>query len=194
MRGTLLALVIEVARLGVGAQEVCPRTESQGVQGVVMLQVSTEATAAMKVTDTDAEGADVKTMAAVGSRHDGNHHSHVHLDHKLHAKHKAQHSGKHNDSQNSQLQKTFQPMEPDSGSSPTVGSCFASEYAYLLLFFIILCIGFLVGLYYAYKTIAKLKAKVRGQRARGELISIFLRQINRSFVLLKMSSKRNTNA
>lgn len=167
MRATLLALVIEVARLGVGAQEVCAGTESHEVEGVVMLQVSTEASnAVMKVTDMDAEAADVKTTAAVGSRHGSNHHSHVHLDHKLHAKQKSQHNGKHNDGKDSQLQKTFQPLDPQTDKSSTNGTCFASWYAYVLLFFILLCIGFLVALYLAYKTIAKLKAKVRGQRAK----------------------------
>lgn len=161
-----------VARLGVGAKEVCPRTQGLEVEnngdglGIVMLQVSKEPSV-KKVIEMHEEAADIERMAALESRHAGNHHSHVQIDHQHHAKEKAQHNAKHNDGQDSPLQHTFQDSQDGQGPlSSTMGGCFSSEYLYVLLFFILLSIGFLVGLYYQYKTIAKLKAKVRGQRAK----------------------------
>jgi len=177
MRAFLLAVVIKVMQLGVGAQEDCASTQllgaeaeiSHGDPGLVMLQVSKEAsTTVTKVTESHKKrhGYEAQSHtengqeASAGSEQASHHHAHKSLN--------QDHQAKQRKEPISKLQKTSNSdSEAEQKAAPlTFGSCFSSEYGYIMYFLTLVVIGLIVGLYLQHKKNEKLAAKVRGMRAR----------------------------
>lgn len=204
MRAAFLALVLEVARCGVGAQESqeCPRTKPLEVKdesknsdmGLIMLQVSQEAKSAVRGTadvekrHVEADGSELLIA--------GNHHTHEHTNHEHQAKTKSEQQA---DGHNSQLQKVHDReqhmVDDEQKAAPiTMGSCFSSQYGYVIYFLVLLIIGLLVGLHFQYKSNAKLGAKIRGLRARLRadryLIKTDERKLRAEKELLREEQKR----
>lgn len=203
MRAVLIAVVIGLVRLGVGAQEECPNTQLLGAEaeinhgdlGLLLLQVSkaaaTAATTASEIrgklvaapvshrhknaAESNAEKGQVAAPSSeqVGHHHDV-HHAHTSPSQELQTKQKVSQLQKNTNSDAAQLQKNANSDEEAESKAQdkekvapiTFGSCFSSEYGYVIFFLAFLLVVLTVVLIFQYKRNEKATAKIRGLRAR----------------------------
>lgn len=173
-----------------------------------MLQVSKEATSVMTKmgekrenaaeSQAEAAGTDDNIDKSTGDRTDQHANQILKADQKTEQmiKHNVEHRAEQRVAQKVE-QKTKKKAHRDEQVPITMGSCFVSEYGYVVGFLVVLILGLMVALFFQHKTNLKLSAKIRGLRAKLRadryLINADERKLRTEKELLREEQRRLIN-
>jgi len=157
----------------------------------VMAKVGEKREEAAESQDESKQDAAAGTDKSIGDRIDR------HAKHNLKAEHKVEQKTeqmiKHRAEQKAE-QSGKQKVHRQEQIPITMGSCFSSEYGYVVAGLVVLILGLAVGLYFQYKANLKLSSKVRGLRAKLRadryLIKADERKLREQKELLKEEQRR----